>query len=417
MNPERGASLGRPSRQEGLTRPRLRVALVGEYPLREDEIDQGGVQSVTHQLAHALARHEDVECHVICAARGAAGCDRRIGALHVHFVPRLPLPRLATCRLHDAPRLVRVIRALHPDVVHGQGQDRHGLASVQSRLPCVVTPHGVIHVESRLLRRNALDLSGGLKKWLLDRTEREVFRRAGDMILISPYLEKAYGPLLTARKHPIENPIDPAFFGLDRRPERGRLLFVGTVVPRKCVPDLVRALAEATRENVAAQDGRMRLVIAGPLPDPGCVRQIEEAVQANRLAESVTLTGSLSEGALREEYGRAEMLLLSSREETSPQVIAQAMACGLPVVASSVGGVPYMVQDGRTGLLYSFGDVSGCARAIRRLHENPGLLATAGTQARGEALARFHPDAVAEKTIAVYRQIVSCGASYVGKRS
>jgi glycosyltransferase involved in cell wall biosynthesis len=378
----------------------LRVALVGDYPVVEDAIHEGGVQSVTHQLAHALARRDDVECHVVCATRGIVERERRAGALRIHFLPRLPLPRLATARLYDVPRLVRAIRALRPDVVHGQGQTRHGLAAVRSGLPTVVTPHGVIFVESRLLQRHALDAVGALKRALMDRNEREVFRRAGDMIVISPYLRQAYGRMLTARPHLIDNPIEPVFFDLARAPEPGRLLFAGTVVPRKCVPDLVAALARLERPDA-------RLRIAGPLVDPGSVARVRDAAAALGVAARVTLTGALSQAELLEEYRRAQVLLLASREETSPLVIAQAMACGLPVVASAAGGVPHMVRDGATALLFPFGDAAACADRTRRVLDDPGLRESISTAAREDARQRFHPDAVAARTVGVYREALA----------
>jgi glycosyltransferase involved in cell wall biosynthesis len=376
---------------------RLRVALVGEYPVVEDAIHAGGVQAVTHQLAHALARRDDVECHVICATRRTTEKRRCVGPLTIHFVARPPLPRLATARLYDVPRLVRLIRALRPDIVHGQGQTRHGLAAVRCGLPAVVTPHGVIFVESRLLLRHAHDVVGAFKRALMDRNEREVFRRAGDMILISPYLSEVYGSMLTARPHAIDNPITPVFFDLARAPEPGRLLFAGTVVPRKCVHDLVAAVGLLDRPEVT-------LRIAGPLSDAASVERVRRAA-----TERVVLTGALSQADLLEEYRRAQLLLLASREETSPLVIAQAMACGLPVVAAASGGVPHMVRDGETALLFPFGDPRACADRIARLLDDGDLAAGIAARAREEARRRFHPDAVAARTVDVYREILARG--------
>lgn len=424
-----GQSRGRQARQASSRAPertsRLRVALVGDYPVREDAIHAGGVQSVTHGLAHALARRPDVECHVVCATRNPGSDSRRNGDLHVHFVARPPLPRLATCHLYDVPRLVKQIRAIAPDIVHGQGQDRHGLAAVRCGLPCVITPHGVIFLETPLLKRSALDFAGALKQRIMDGIEREIFRRAPDMIVISRYLPDIYGPMLTARKHFIENPIDAEFFSLARDPRRGRLLFAGTVVPRKRVEDLVRATARLVR---LAGDGQEREVggslrlgtyarpvwsaglqlrIVGPLTDAGAVASVRTEVAAAGIAERVVLTGPLSQQDLYEEYRCADILVLASREETAPQVIAQAMACGLPVVSSNGGGVPHMVRDGETALLFPVGDFERCAAQIRRLLDDDALRAAITARAREEARQRFHPDAVAAQTVAAYRTILS----------
>ncbi len=391
----------------------IRVALIGEYPVDENAIHAGGVQSVTHVLAHALARRPEIDCHVVCATRNPGTTHRRVGELHVHFVPRLPLPRLATCRVDDVPRLVRVVRSIRPHVVHGQGQDRHGLAAIHTGFPTVITPHGVIFLETPMLKHHALDVAGMLKQQLMDGMEREVFRRAEDMIIISRYLPEIYGSLLTARPHFIENPIEEAFFRIRRAPEPGRLLFAGTVVPRKRVADIVRAVEVAKRAAETAAGSRpewcasLQLRIVGPLVDPASEAQVRELVDKLALEEHVTLTGPLSQSDLLEEYSRAEALLLASREETAPQVIAQAMACGLPTVSSAVGGVPYMVRDGETALLFPLGDVEACAGQIRRLLEDEGLRSGMAERIRQEARRRFHPDAVAEQTAAVYRELAA----------
>lgn len=394
--------------QRDSSRP-LRVAMVGEYPIDEGA-PQNGVQSVTQALAHAIAARPDVECHVVSAMNDAPTAYRRVGPLHVHYVNRLNLPRLLTLHAYDVPRLKSVIRSIGPDVVHGQGQDRHALAALGSGPPTVVTPHGVLFIESRLLQKSRRDLVGAMKKRAVTAMEHNVFRRSRDMIIISHYLTQTYGSMLTARSHFIENPINEKYFHIQRAPEPGRLLFVGTVVPRKSVHDIVRAIGEVVRK-VEAQGSewreRLRFRIAGPILDPGSEAEIRTAVGEFDLQERVELLGSVEDEELLDEYARAQVLVMSSREETTPQVIAQAMACGLPVIASRVGGIPDMVEDGRTALLFSFGDLSACAEHIRRMLDDDAFRAGAERALRDQARTRFHPKSVAEQTVSVYREIIA----------
>ncbi|MFN8548008.1 MAG: glycosyltransferase family 4 protein [Candidatus Eisenbacteria bacterium] len=386
----------------------IRVALVGEYPAREDAIHEGGVQSVTHVLAHALAARDDIDCHVVCATHAPTGGDRRVGPLSVHFVSRPPVPRLLTMRSWDVPRLIRAIRAIAPDIVHGQGQDRHGLAAVAAGFPSVITPHGVIFQESRLLQHGALDLIGAWKKRMLDGGEREVFARARDMVMISPYLARVYGAMLSARQHSIENPVNPAFFSIERCPEPGRLLFVGMVSPRKCVPDLVEAMARLPR--ALSRDGASvapRLRVVGPIASEELASTLRARIAAHGLEAAVDLVGAVDQATLVDEFSRAELLLLASREETAPQVIAQAMACGLPTVASAVGGIPELLEGGRSGVLFPFGDTAAAAAVIESLLTRSSELRQLSERARAAAAARFRPDEVAAQTVAVYREILA----------
>ena len=397
----------------GHTDRRLRVALVGNYPTSEDAIHEGGVQSVTHTLAHALARRDDIECHVVSAMRGSMNSYRRAGNLQVHFIKRLPLPRLVTCKMHDVPSLVRVIRAIKPDIVHGQEVDRHGLAALQTGYPAVITPHGVTFVECQPLKRHSLDLIGAIKIRMLIGWEREVFARAKEMIIISRYLPQIYGSMLQARIAFIENPINRGFFSLVRAPVPGRLLFVGTVVPRKCVHDLVRAVgylrqqARTDPELRSAWKSELQLRIVGPLLHPPTEQLLRKTISELELGQQVKILGAVSETELMIEYAQAQVLLLSSREETAPQVIAQAMACGLPIVASAVGGVPAMIRDGENGLLFPFGNAEKCGDQVLRLLEDKSLYGRFSEGIRAEAQTRFHPDSVAQQTVDVYRHALS----------
>ncbi len=391
---------------------RLRVALVGEYPISEESIQEGGIQSVTYALAHALARRPDIECHVIAAMNGATTKYRRVGALQVHHIRRLSLPRLVTQRIHDIPALIRLIRSISPDIVHGEGQDRHALAALGAGFATVITPHGVLFIESRMMRRHSLDIAGALKQYLLNDMEREVFRRADDMIIISRYLPQIYRTMLRARTHFIENPIGLEFFQVPRSPEPGRLLFVGTVVPRKRVQDIVAAVAQVlSMPDEASSNAQWRsdlqLRIAGPLPDAGSEALLRSTIESTGLRRQVILLGPVSQSQLIDEYARAQILLLASKEETAPQVIAQAMACGLPTVASAVGGIPAMVRDGETGLLFPFSDTRAFAKQLFRLLNDSRLREAIETTIVREGHERFHPDSVAAQTVAVYREILS----------
>jgi glycosyltransferase involved in cell wall biosynthesis len=387
----------------------LKVALLSDYPL-DEAIAEGGIQSVAQALAQAMARHDDIECHIVCSARGAREGYQRHGQLHVHYIPRPPLPQLLTERLLDVRRLLGAVNAISPHIVHGEGQERHGLAAVRSGRQHVVAPHGVVVRESTLKSGSRPNLKGLLRKSLMDRTELEVFRRARNMIILSEYLPHVYGDMLSSRIEFIENPIAPEFFDLKNSREAGRFLFVGTVVARKRVADIVEAFSSLVRYADVESDPTMpeiSLRIVGPLWDSDYAKHLGQTITRLGLDARVEITGPVSQSKLMEEFGSATALVLASVEETAPQVIAQSMACGLPVVASRAGGIPFMVKDGVTALLFEPGDVNGCASQLRRLLTEPGMAEALAKQGRAEALARFHPDSVADQTISFYRRILN----------
>ena len=84
-------------------------------------------------------------------------------------------------------------------------------------------------------------------------------------------------------------------------------------------------------------------------------------------------------------------------------VLAEAMAVGCPVIASRVGGVPFMVADGETGLLYDVGDVAALARLLRRLFTDPTLCVRLSQQAQAQARSMYACKRVAAATVDAYR--------------
>ena len=91
-------------------------------------------------------------------------------------------------------------------------------------------------------------------------------------------------------------------------------------------------------------------------------------------------------------------------------VVEQAMAAGVPSVATRAGGVPWMLEEGVTGLTLpvpsSGGEPEALAEALLHLLQDPGMASRMGRQAREEAKARFWPESVARRTFEVYRQVI-----------
>ena len=96
------------------------------------------------------------------------------------------------------------------------------------------------------------------------------------------------------------------------------------------------------------------------------------------LSDSVDIIGLVDNDRLRREIAAARAVVLFSREETAPTIIAQAMAAGKPVVATRVGGVAEMVSDGETGFVVDSGDVAGAGRPAADAARRPGPMPADG---------------------------------------
>ncbi len=378
----------------------MKIALLGPFPA--DGKPAGGVECVMAALSSGLARRPEVELHVLCTVPGlpAAQILARPG-LTVHRLPHPPGDRLVGHQL-SVRQLGRLLRQIAPDVVHAQMAGPYGDAALRSGRPAVITLHGVGFREARLALQHS-SLADRLR-WSIDAWhERRVVRRATDLIAINPYIAQEYGPLTRARFHDIAISIGDGYFAAPPEVEGAAILCVARVVPRKDILTLLRAFAQihaavpaATLEIVGQADADLAYTAA-------CQKLVADL----GIAGAVTFLGGLHGQALVDSYGRANVLMLTSLQETEPGVIAEAMVVGRAVVATDVGGVPFMVKEGVTGRLAAAGDAAGLAAAVSELLQHPDRRRAMAAAGQAWATPRYRPEAVVERTLALYRQLLA----------
>jgi glycosyltransferase involved in cell wall biosynthesis len=151
----------------------------------------------------------------------------------------------------------------------------------------------------------------------------------------------------------------------------------------------------------------MRLRLVGKAKKPGYLKSLQDYVREERLGGAVEFVGPLAQGdTLFDEFERASALVLMSRQEVAPLTISEAMASGTAVISVRLGGIPYMVDDGRTGLLAEPGDIEGFATHMVALAQDPERCREMGRLGREKALREFHPDRVVDETMEVYKEVV-----------
>lgn len=204
-----------------------------------------------------------------------------------------------------------------------------------------------------------------LRRWQIARS----LRGAGAVLAVSQALAgRAIGLGVPAgRVHVLYNGVDGALFragdqGAARRalglPEQGRLLlFVGNLKPEKGCLDALAALPAVRERHPGA---RMAFVGDGPARE-----RLRAAAAANGLSDAVLLAGARGHGELPTWMQAADLLLLPSHNEGVPNVVLEAMSCGLPVVASAVGGIPEVLPP-QAGLLVPARDPAALAAALEQ---------------------------------------------------
>ena len=176
--------------------------------------------------------------------------------------------------------------------------------------------------------------------------------------------------------------------------------FVGSLTRLKRPLDVIKVF-----QRVKTQTDTVSLSIIGAFEDRAYEHEMKQYI-SQRGIKDVFFLGSLKQEEVALFMRRAGVLVLASAQENSPMVIAEAMASGLPVVASRVGGVPVMVDNERDGLLFESGDVHGAAGAVIRLLKDQRLRGDLSRNGRRKAETMFSPDIVAKKTVELYRTLL-----------
>lgn len=375
----------------------LKIVMLGPYPT-DERFTRGGVEKVMFNVCEGLRPRDDIDLHVVTLNRQVwKDATATKDGMTVHYLrpqTRFCLPTFHVWNIHKARR---AIRRLAPDLVHCQESGLEAFIVSGLRLPSVVTVHANFQNERRFYPGLQARLRSQQTLWLARRAERGVAR----YVPSSEYVRQELSHLASKFTDVIENPIEQRYFEIPDRQLPGRILFSGTMYPRKGVHDLVAAAAVLRRQGVA-----FSLHLTGQVHSPEYLAQVQAIVRDNNLENAVRFCGLVSEADLEREIGEAAVVVLPSYAETSPMAVQQAMAAGKAIVATNVGGIPYLVADGISALLVSPGDVPGLAARLARVLEDDALRRRLGAAARVEAAARFSAPEVAARMVGLWRQVL-----------
>jgi len=313
----------------------------------------------------------------------------RLEALEVPY-------RRVRCGLDVSPRLardvVRAVRAERPDLIHTHlvhGDIYGSIAALLTRTPVVSTRHN----DDRYLL--------GPFRYV----DRAFARHTRRLIAISD----AVRVFLEAAGHDARK-LTTVRYGLDEVPAAPSMptpaqagipggvplaVAVGRLIAQKDHATLLRAFALA-RERIP--NARLAILGSGPLES-----------ETRALSRDLGLEGAVSlpgRTAVSDWLERADVFVHTSRWEGFGIVLLEAMLAGLPVVATRVSAVPEVVISGETGALVEAGDVEGVARELARLLGDEELRRRLGAAGRERARTEFSVGRMAERTIAVYEDVL-----------
>jgi glycosyltransferase involved in cell wall biosynthesis len=307
----------------------------------------------------------------------------------------------------DAVAVRSLARRHAVNVIHANSIRASMAAAVSSTLG---GPPAVAHVRDCLPPTAAARL-----------TRRLVGARCAAVIANSGYTERAFvEPGSRARSYVVHNPVDLARFDPDRidrsearrrlelEPSHVALAVVAQLTPWKAQDDAVRiaaALRERHPEVRLLLVGEPKFVSAATRYDnPAFVRSLEQLIDERGLHGAVALLGERED--VPEIMRAVDLLLVPSWEEPFGRSVAEAMAMGVPVAATQVGGPPELIEHGADGLLFPPRRPLEWAAALEPLIADEQARLALGRAARERARQQFDPRAHAERVLEVYRAVI-----------
>lgn len=315
----------------------------------------------------------------------------------------------AYARARMVPAIRKLVAAHQVDIFEREESFGHTAAiSGLNLLPVVVRLHGPRFLTGRF---GSDDYAGDLRR---ERMEGNAIRQAD--FVSSPSaatldaVSSHYGLHLEASRvipNPIQSAASTETWAINScLPES--FLFVGRVDKLKGADVALQAFAE-----IASHYPKAKLTLIGPdrgiRGQGGKISFFDDFVGANIPEQHIArikFCGPVNRSDVLPHRRKHFATIICSSYETSPYAVLEAMACGSPIIATAVGGIPELITHNRNGLLVPPRDVDALANACRTLLEDKALASRLGKQAWLDCREFYDPDAIARQTVAVYQEAV-----------
>jgi glycosyltransferase involved in cell wall biosynthesis len=378
----------------------MHVVLVTVFP-KDPQTIEGGVEGVSKYLADELSHRKGVKLSIVVP--WSQTNENKVEDWEGYRVYRLAqkkpwsvLPTVLYNEIYGRRQIQNFIRSLNIDLIHYEG---YLSWMAKSSIPSILTIHGIAELD-------ALWSSKGIckyLKWFIYKlTEGLPRRTVSYLIAINKYVYD-FMPSRNKIKKTwlIENPVAHSYFQREWNYEPGRIFNCAKVISRKNTLGLLKAFSQVVEKYPKAN-----LRIGGGWDDSEYLNLCQEYVAKKKLKDKVVFLGNLSILEVQEELTKANCFVLPSFQETAPLAIEEAMAAGVPVVASRLCGIPHMIIEGETGFLIDPKKIETISSALLKILFSEKKARLMSLRAKEEALKRFRCDEVVEKTLKAYEEIL-----------
>jgi glycosyltransferase involved in cell wall biosynthesis len=353
-----------------------------------------------NEVSHKSAEFPAIEGSVVTFERGESDSPKEFvtAARDLGLAVEI-IPERRRFDLGVLPKLKKIINTYSPGIVVTHSVKSHFLlwrSHISRQYPWVAFHHGYTSTDRKMRVYNRLD------RWSLPATDRiitvcqafarDLSRNTGVALDDISVQHNSIRPRLTDTKAQAVR----SRFGIAA--DESLILAVGRLSKEKAHIDLIAAFNGLRK---SAPEVNAKLMIVGEGPERG---RLEAAADSLGCKESVVFAGQSSD--VWPFYFAADVFVLPSHSEGSPNVLLEAMAAGIPIVATEAGGVPEMVEHNQSALLVPANDPRALAAAIARVLTEDDLAQRLTANASSLVGTRYAPENYVRTLVEIYREVV-----------
>jgi glycosyltransferase involved in cell wall biosynthesis len=299
----------------------------------------------------------------------------------------------------DSFKLKKQVNEFKPDIIHFEAGDAFLLTQllISKRIPYLLTIHGIAIAEGKVEKSFHKKLSSYFNGFL----DKLLFPK--NIIHLSNYSKKIYANKKIDNQVIIPNALSEHFYNLKlKSTSENKLIFIGVLNDNKNLLMLLEALKLLNNKNM-----RFNLDVLGDFKDLNYKTTIEAFISQNQLQNQIKFHGWVKQNDTLKLIEAADILVLASKQESLPMVIAESMAAGKAIVASNIGGVSEMVKPNINGFLFEPNHITGLSDCLEQLYNNNNTIQQFSVASNKIASTMFHCNEIAKQTILFYQAILS----------
>lgn len=360
-----------------------------------------------HSLSDNLALNKEVQLHIITHSQLVDKTQViKKNGIYFHVIkynfpftnkgfPRyFPYDKL-TGYYHFTKKARKIIDEIGPDILHVHGTEGgYYTPASKTNLPCIISIQGIIG--------EYIKIEPSISGYLQVPYENYAIRKAKYFGCRTNF---DYDFVKRINKNAIifdlPEAMNMVFYKHQwKRPSKLSLLFIGSVNKRKGIEDLIYALVKLKSTFPCIE---LKVIGSGTRVYFDYLHKI---VEKHNLKQNILWLGVKSPNEVALELSKSSFFVLPSLMDNSPNCLAEAMAVGVPSIATKVGGIPAMIKDNVDGMLFEKHDIDGLVSIIQLLANETELQDKLSMNARAKAFERNYPPHVAEKYVEVYKSLI-----------